>query len=114
MTATRNRTAGHNGTSNAATDSGARVEVTPHATLRYRPAVDALYIRYAEGEHCFTAEVGDEVYLDYSKDGRVLGIEVLGASAGIELDALPFAGEVAQALHALGLPIIATEPAPAT
>ena len=90
-----------------ATDTAFRVETTAHATVRYSPTADALAIRYAEGAFCFTAEIGEGRYLDYSTDGRVLGVEILDAQHGVELEGVPFADEVRAALDRLDLPISA-------
>jgi uncharacterized protein YuzE len=87
-----------------------QVTRTKQVTARYTPSADALYLRYGEGDYCFTAEIAEGRYLDYSTDGRVLGVEVLDASQGVELEGLPFADEVARALGELGLPTVPAVP----
>ena len=48
-------------------------------TLTYDPEADAVYIALSDERPC---EAGDEgpLILDYAKDGRVTGIEILSAS----------------------------------
>ncbi|UYZ40639.1 MAG: DUF2283 domain-containing protein [Candidatus Methanospirare jalkutatii] len=57
--------------------------------MRVRVRVDlgseALYFRISEGEIEESEEVSPGVILDYSKDGRVVGIEILReASQGVD------------------------------
>ncbi len=49
-------------------------------TLRYDPEADAVYIRLADGEYDESEEVSPGVFLDFTLDGRVMGIEILSAS----------------------------------
>jgi uncharacterized protein YuzE len=89
-----------------------RVAATPpfryaahgHVTLQYAPSIDALTILYAGGQALHTADLGGERYMDYSDDGRILAVEVLGAGRGVDLDGIPSAADVAAALAELGLP----------
>jgi YD repeat-containing protein len=46
----------------------------------YDPEADAVYVQIAEGNVAESAEVGEDVVLDYDAEGRVLGIEFLAAS----------------------------------
>lgn len=48
--------------------------------VQFDPSADAMYIRLAEGEVADSDEVRDGVVLDYDRDGRVLGIELLNVS----------------------------------
>jgi uncharacterized protein YuzE len=75
-----------------------------HVTLQYAPSIDALTILYAGGQALHTADLGGERYMDYSDDGRILAVEVLGAGRGVDLDGIPRAADVAAALAELGLP----------
>jgi uncharacterized protein YuzE len=47
--------------------------------ITYDPEADAVYITVGKGEFDHTEEAGPFVY-DVSHDGRVLGIEILGAT----------------------------------
>lgn len=78
----------------------------------YDPAADALSVRLWEPgprQRVYTRAIGDGVSLDYTKDGRLVGLEVLGASDHLPasaLDALASAEELltlVQAAAASGL-----------
>jgi uncharacterized protein YuzE len=70
-----------------------------------------------EGDVLYVLLAGDEIpversislddlrIVDYSTDGRVLGIEFINASSGVDLSDLPFAETVAQLIGTSGLPI---------
>ena len=71
--------------------------------VRYDVTVDAAYIRLKrEDEHlnfshtycCDPAEVGGQIHLDFDKDGRLIGIEVLCASRLLPLDVLPMSASL--------------------
>ena len=48
---------------------------------------DALYVRVRDGEVADTVEVAEGVIVDLDREGRVLGIEILGYSKSeIDLD----------------------------
>lgn len=49
-------------------------------TLRYDPEADAVYIKLADGDYDESEEVSPGVILDFTKDGQVMGIEILNAS----------------------------------
>ncbi|MCX8061310.1 MAG: DUF2283 domain-containing protein [Anaerolineales bacterium] len=47
----------------------------------YDPEVDALYIRLSDGSTEMTTQrLSEEVAINYSPDGKIVGIEVLDAS----------------------------------
>ena len=48
--------------------------------IEYDREVDALYIRIQEKDVVRTQEVSDGVNLDFDGEGRLIGLEVLGAS----------------------------------
>lgn len=48
--------------------------------VRYDKDVDAMYIYAEEGNYDVSEEIGDGVVIDISKEGRVIGIEILDAS----------------------------------
>jgi uncharacterized protein YuzE len=45
--------------------------------ISYDPEADALYILFQEGEYEISKEIGDGIIIDYTKDGKVIGIEIL-------------------------------------
>jgi hypothetical protein len=83
-------------------------------TLRYAPSVDALTILYgqdAQDTEVHTVELDEARCMDYSDDGRILSVEVLGASREVYLYGIPRAADVAAALAELGLPARSAEAA---
>ena len=48
--------------------------------IEYDKEVDALYIRIQEKEVARTQEVSDGVNLDFDEQGRLIGLEIVGAS----------------------------------
>jgi uncharacterized protein YuzE len=43
-------------------------------TQRYDPEADAAYIKLADGGYCESEEVSPGVLLDFTQDGRLVGI----------------------------------------
>ena len=48
--------------------------------IRYDKNVDAMYIYAEEGKPEYSEEISEGVIVDVSKEGRVVGIEILDAS----------------------------------
>jgi uncharacterized protein YuzE len=48
--------------------------------IEYDPQADAMYIRLGAGPVTDSDEVRPDVVLDFDEQGRVIGIEMLGAS----------------------------------
>lgn len=47
--------------------------------ISYDPKVDAMYIRFKSGKYDHTKKVTDEILVDITEDGKVLGLEILDA-----------------------------------
>lgn len=47
--------------------------------ISYDPKVDAMYIRFKRGKYDHTKKITDEILVDLSNDGKVLGLEILDA-----------------------------------
>ncbi len=47
--------------------------------IRYDPEADAMYIHFQEGEYDISKELAEGIVVDYSKDGKILGIEIINA-----------------------------------
>jgi len=47
--------------------------------ISYDPKVDAMYIRFKSGKYNHTKKVTDEILVDITEDGKVLGLEILDA-----------------------------------
>lgn len=56
--------------------------------VEYDPQVDAAYIRFSRNPIVRTAEITYQLLLDYDKDGRIVGMEVLDASTQLPGDLL--------------------------
>lgn len=48
--------------------------------FHYDKKIDALYIRFNEARYRQSDEVADGIMLDYDRNGKIVGIEVLDAS----------------------------------
>ncbi len=59
----------------------------PHAT--FDAGSDAIYVYLVDAPVDHTASPGDVRVIDYSKDGRIVGIEFLGVAGGVDLSDLP-------------------------
>lgn len=51
--------------------------------IKYDPKIDALYIDLSVGIYNKTKKVTDSILVDITKDGKVLGIEILDATENI-------------------------------
>ncbi len=65
--------------------------------ITYDKKVDAMYIRLRKGRYDHSKKVTDDILVDVSKKGEVLGLEILDASKNIgkvkkERVAIDFAG----------------------
>ncbi|MBI3443304.1 DUF2283 domain-containing protein [Candidatus Woesebacteria bacterium] len=45
--------------------------------ISYDPKVDAMYIRFKSGKYDHTKKVTDEILVDVTRSGDVLGLEIL-------------------------------------
>lgn len=52
--------------------------------VKYDSQVDALYIDLAEGEYDKSKKITETIVVDLTKDGKVLGIEILDATENIK------------------------------
>ena len=57
--------------------------------LRYDKEADAIYVRLRAGDYAYGEELDPERRIDYSADGKPIGVELLCASAGVDLRNLP-------------------------
>lgn len=75
----------------------------PHAT--HDPEADAIYVYLNEGDVARSQPLDDLRIIDYSGSGRVIGVEFIGVSGGIDLSDLPFHDKVEKLIGELGLGI---------
>lgn len=52
--------------------------------VKYDTKIDALYITLSEGKYDVTKKITDSILIDLSRDGKVMGIEILDASENIK------------------------------
>lgn len=52
--------------------------------IKYDSKIDALYIDFAEGLYDKSKKITDSIVVDLTKEGKVLGIEILDASENIQ------------------------------
>ncbi len=57
-------------------------------TVTYDPGVDAAYIRFSTGKVEESEEVAKGILLDYDREGRIVGMEVLNAREHLPSDVL--------------------------
>jgi uncharacterized protein YuzE len=55
-------------------------ETAPPLKVLYDPETDILYFHFADGEVEELLEAGDGVVVELGKEGRIMGVEVWGAS----------------------------------
>lgn len=53
--------------------------------ITYDPKIDAVYIQFQEGEYTISKEIGDGIVVDYTEEGKVMGIEILEVSQKMPL-----------------------------
>lgn len=59
------------------------------AQVRYDEEADAIYIRLSDNPYAYGEELDPERRIDYSPDGRVVGVELLCVSTGVDVRNLP-------------------------
>ena len=56
--------------------------------LKLDPKADAAYVTFSDSPVARTREQSDQIVVDYDEKNNVVGVEVLGISAGVDLDEL--------------------------
>jgi uncharacterized protein YuzE len=64
---------------------------------------DTVYVRLREDPVAYSREFGDLRNVDYTRDGEVVGVEFIGFSGGVDLDALPERETLSEILADLSL-----------
>lgn len=75
----------------------------PHAT--HDPEADAIYVYLIDAKVARSKSVDDFRNIDYSKDGAVVGVELLGVGGGVDLSDIPYRETVERLIGELGLGI---------
>ncbi len=53
--------------------------------ITYDRETDAVYIQFQEGEYSMSKEVDEGIVLDYTEEGKVMGIKILDVSQKMPL-----------------------------
>lgn len=56
--------------------------------ITYDPQTDTVYIQFQEGEYNISKEVSEGIVLDYTEEGKVMGLEILKVSQKMPLKKL--------------------------
>ncbi|MFO7967235.1 MAG: DUF2283 domain-containing protein [Archaeoglobaceae archaeon] len=56
--------------------------------VRFDPEADILYILIKEGEISDTDEIDDDLWIEYDKEGSIVGIEIWNAGEKVIMEAL--------------------------
>jgi uncharacterized protein YuzE len=80
---------------------------TPHAT--YSRGADAIYVALASLPVDHTTSLDDCRMIDVAADGRVIGVEFLAVSDGVDLSDVPSADVVEELINKLDAPVPARE-----
>ncbi len=68
---------------------------------------DAIYIRFSDLPYACGKDLDDDRRIDYAANGEVIGVELLGVSAGVHLDDLPQHAVIARVLGEHRIPVFA-------
>jgi uncharacterized protein YuzE len=60
---------------------------------------DCVYILINDLPHAYSKEIDDARFIDYAKDGTVIGIELLYVSGGVDISDLPHGDEIGKLLE---------------
>lgn len=74
-----------------------------HAT--HDPEADAVYVYLSEAKVAKSVNLDDLRVIDYSSEGKVVGVEFLGVSGGVDLSDVPYQQRVEKLIFELGLGI---------
>lgn len=56
--------------------------------ITYDPEADAMNIKFQSGKYDISKEIAEGIIIDYTKDGRVISIEILDASKRIPMKSI--------------------------
>lgn len=73
--------------------------------LEYDRDADAIYIWLRDLPYAYGEDLDHSRRIDYGPDGRPIGVELLGVSRGVLLDALPEQQAIARLLDKHGITV---------
>lgn len=65
----------------------------------YDPDADCAYVLINDLPHAYSREIDEARFVDFAKDGTVIGIELLYVGSGVDISGLPYEPEVARLLE---------------
>lgn len=74
---------------------------------QYDKNADCAYILIHELTYAYSKEIDETRFVDYAKDGTVLGVELLYVSGGVDTTDLPYEHEIGNLLEKHGVKIFA-------
>jgi uncharacterized protein YuzE len=76
---------------------------TPYA--EYSETADALYVYFSDEPSDRTESLDDRRMIDWTGDGRLVGVEFLDVSAGVDLNGVPHSDQIASLLGEMNLKV---------
>ena len=77
--------------------------------LKYDPEADAIYIYLSEKPYAYGTDLDDERRIDYASDNTPIGVELLCASDGVNIDGLPHKDEIVDVLASNRIKVYTTQ-----
>jgi uncharacterized protein YuzE len=71
--------------------------------IKYDREADAIYIYLSSKPYAYGKDLDDERRVDYTSDNTPMGVELLCASEGVNLEGLPNVDEIAEAIEGKGI-----------
>jgi uncharacterized protein YuzE len=71
--------------------------------VKYDRQADAMYIYLSSKPYAYGKELDDERRIDYASDNTPIGVELLCTSKGVNLEGLPNADKIAEAIENKGI-----------
>ncbi len=56
--------------------------------ITYDPEVDAMNIKFQSGKYDISKEIAEGIIVDYTKEGKVISIEILDASKRMPIESI--------------------------
>lgn len=76
--------------------------------LRFDKEADAIYVRIGDGAYAYGEELDPERRIDYSADGKPIGVELLCVSSGVDLRNLPEQDAISELLSRRRIKVLAS------
>ena len=74
--------------------------------VEFSEGADAVYVYFSDERSHRTQMLDDRRMIDWAADGRLVGVEFLDVSAGVNLHDMPERERVEALIRGLGLPVL--------